>query len=307
MPQLGEIKLFCQAQHPLAESIMWQAERNRLLWVDLLQPALHIHDFGTGKTRGCLLNLEPPIGSFVLTNDPSMIVLAHRNGLSFLNTDTLAMMPFCDPENGRGGIIYNDMKVDRFGRLWVGTSHMRETDPLGALWCVNANGMAKQADSGFPISNGPAFSPDGRTMYFNDSYHRQTLAYDINGNTPSAINRRVFASYGEEEGLPDGMITDHEGCLWCAMWGSGRIIRLSPRGEKLMTISIPAGHATTLCFAGERLSQIYITSARDGLLPEVLQRLPLSGSLFSMETVVNGIPEPRFDVTGAGWTTHKSA
>jgi xylono-1,5-lactonase len=281
-------------QHKLAESIMWQAERNRLLWVDLLEPALHIHDFNTRQTLARALDLSPPIGSFVLTDDSSTLVLSHRRGLSFLDIDSLAMRPFCDPENGRDGIIYNDMKVDRCGRLWVGTSHVGESEPRGALWCVDQGGLATLVDAGFPISNGPAFSPDGRTMYFNDSYHRQTLAYDVDAVRPTATNRRVFASYSEEEGLPDGLVTDRDGCIWSAQWAGSRIIRLSPQGKKLTSILIPSGHVTTCCFAGDSLSTLFVATARDGLMPEILHRFPLSGSIFALKTDVHGIPESRF-------------
>jgi xylono-1,5-lactonase len=291
---LHDIALFHEARHPLAESIMWQAERNRLLWVDLLAPALHIRDFNTGANSIRPFDLEPPIGSFVLTEDPASILLAHRNGLSFVNTDTLAMTDFCDPENGRRDIIYNDMKVDRFGRVWVGTSHARETEPVGALWCIDARGEATRVDQGFAISNGPAFSPAGGTMYFNDSLGRQTLAYDISPNMLAAARRRVLATYSEDEGLPDGVVTDAEGCLWCAFWAGERIMRLSPSGEKLLTVGIPAGHVTTICFGGADLSQLFVTTARDGLSPALLHKLPLSGSLFTMRTDVKGIPEPRF-------------
>lgn len=284
-------KLFIAAKHSLAESIHFQEEKNRLLWVDLLQPALHIHDFSTGVTSAHPLPLPPPIGSFVLTDDPDIAVLAHRHGLSFLNLATLALTPFCDPERGRADIIYNDVKMDRFSRLWVGTSHVKEKDPRGALWCVTSKGEATLVDVGFAVSNGPAFSPDGQTMYFNDSMAQQTLAYDVDPEKPNARNRRVFATYAGDEGYPDGLITDAEGCLWSAQWAGARLIRLAPDGRSLSHHAIPSGHVTTMAFAG---STLYITTARDGLDEATLQRLPLSGSLFALPTTVTGIVEPRF-------------
>jgi xylono-1,5-lactonase len=289
-----EAKLFIAAAHSLAESIHWQAERNRLLWVDLLEPALHIHDFATARTASHALKLSPPIGSFVLTDDSNAILLSHRQGLSVLHIDTLAMTPFCDPEKGRDAIIYNDMKVDRFGRLWVGTSHVREKEPRGALWCVSTDGVATLVEAGFPISNGPAFSPDGHTMYFNDSAGRQTLAYDLDPARPGAWNRRIFATYAEEEGLPDGIITDAEGCLWSAQWLGSRMIRLSPAGEKLAHVAVPVGNVTTMCFAGDNLDALYITTARDGLDAAALASHPQSGGIFTLGVPVKGLAEPRF-------------
>ena len=291
-----EAELFIEAQHPLAESIHWQEEKNRLLWVDLLNSSFHIHDFTSDKTSSHKLPLAAPIGSFVLTNDPNIVVLSHRQGLSFLNLTTFAMTPFCDPEKGRDAIIYNDMKMDRFGRLWLGTSHVKEKEPRGALWCVTTKGEATLVDTGFAIANGPAFSPDGAIMYFNDSLARQTLAYDLDPAKPGAWNRRVFATYTEEEGLPDGIITDSEGCIWSAQWLGARIIRLSPQGIRLATFPVPAGNVTTMCFGGKKNHTLYITTARDGLDTKALNRFPKTGAVFSLQTAATGISEPRFEL-----------
>lgn len=289
-----EAEIFLEAQHPLAESIHWQKEKNRLLWVDLLNPSFHMYDFNSGQTFAQTLPLATPIGSFVLTDDPDVVVLGHRHGLSFLNVLSMTLTPFCDPERGRDAIIYNDLKMDRYGRLWVGTSHVKEKEPRGALWCVTTKGEATLVDTGFAIANGPAISPDGSTMYFNDSLARQTLAYDLDPEKPGAWNRRVFATYTEEEGLPDGVITDSEGCLWCAQWLGARIIKLSPQGEKLATYPVPAGNVTTMCFAGKENRTLYITTARDGLDDKVLARFPKTGAVFKLQSSNTGIEEPRF-------------
>ena len=240
------------------------------------------------------LPLAKPIGSFVMTNDPDVVVLAHREGLSFLDLKTMAMTKFCDPEQGRDAIIYNDLKMDRFGRLWVATSHIKEKEPRGALWCVTTKGEYVLVDTGFAIGNGPAISPDGKTLYVNDSLARQTLAYDLDVARPGAWNRRVFATYTEEEGLPDGVITDTEGCLWSAQWLGARIIKLSPHGEKLATYPVPAGNVTTMCFAGPKNQTLYITTARDGLDEKALRTFPKTGSVFSLQTSSTGLAEPRF-------------
>lgn len=289
-----EAELFIKARHPLGESLQWQDEKNRLLWVDLLEPALHMHDFTSGTTTVHPLPLPRPIGSFVLTDDPDVILLCHTKGLSFLNTETRKLTDFCDPEAGRDGIIYNDMKMDRFGRLWVGTSHALEKEPRGALWCVSASGEATLVDAGFAISNGPAFSRDGRTMYFNDSMGYQTLAYDLDAARPGAWNRRVFARYSTEEGNPDGIVVDSENCPWSAQWLGGRLIRLSPGGDKIGEVIVPAPVVATLCFGDHDLQTIYINTAREGMDSTALERHPLSGSIFMARSPVKGLAEPRF-------------
>ena len=151
------------------------------------------------------------------------------------------MTPYCDPEGGRDAMIYNDLKTDRWGRLWVGTSHAKEQEARGALWCVKDKETWALGDVGFPVSNGPAFSPDGRKLYFNDSANYRTFVYDISPDDLRPRNRTLFASYTEEEGMPDGLTVDAEGCIWTAQWAGARVIRLSPKGEKLLTLIVPVG------------------------------------------------------------------
>lgn len=287
-------ELAAQGELRLGESALWHAARQCLYWVDLYNPALFRLAPGMAEAERRALSLVAPIGSAAATTDPNQLILSHRDGLSLLDLDTLELTPYCNPEAGRDAVISNDLKCDRFGRLWMATSHAGEREPRGALWSVADRKTMALGDVGFPIANGPAFSPDGRLLYFNDSLNRQTLVYDIAPDDLYPRNRRIFATYSEDEGLPDGLTVDAEGCIWTAQWAAARAIRLSPQGEKLLTVRVPAGHVTSLCFAGEDLRDLYITTARDGLNPEQLERYPLSGSLFRLRPGVDGIPESLF-------------
>ena len=186
------------------------------------------------------------------------------------------------------------MKVDRWGRLWFGTSHEKETDPRGALWCVKDGKTWALADVGFPVSNGPAFSQDGHTMYFNDSANRQTLAYDISSKHLRAENRRIFATFTEAEGVPDGATVDDNGDIWIAMWAGASLQRLSPKGEKLQRIEVPAYQVTSVAFAGNGLAHLFVTSARDGMSGQKLSEFPDSGSVFHSLQSAIGLVEPLF-------------
>ncbi len=268
------------------------------MWVDLLDPALFVHDIMRQTTRKCDLQLQPPIGSIVATTDPQQLIVAHRCGLSLLAHATGVLEPYCDPEAGRADVMYNDMKVDRWGRLWVGTSHVKEIEARGALWCIKDRGTFALADAGFAISNGPAFSPDGATMYFNDSACRQTLAYDISKDSILARNRRVLRRYSDGEGLPDGVVVDSEGVIWSAQWGGASILRLSHHGDLQEKIEVPAFNVTALCFAGEDLRDAYVTTATDSVDAGNLSRFPLTGSLFKLRTNAPGLLEPLFELPG---------
>ena len=282
------------ASNVLGEAAIWHVASKRLLWIDLYAPRLFSHDPVSGETLVSEIKLRAPLGAIVATTNPDILMITHADGVSSLSIQTGETKFFAHPEGQRDAIIYNDCKVDRWGRLWVGTSHYKEKEARGALWCVLNDGACFLSDAGFAISNGPAFSLDGTIMFFNDSLGRQTFAYDITPLDPYPRNRRVLVEYTGDEGLPDGLTVDAEDCLWVAHWGGSRITRISPKGERLRTVKVPAPHVTTVGFGGEHLKTLYITTARDGLSDEALKQWPQSGDLFACDVKTAGVPEPLF-------------
>ena len=291
---MSQVELFLQAKHRLGEAIIWHEAHQCLYWIDLLEPALFRHDLNTATTLSWPLALEGPIGAIAATDNPDLLLITHRQGLSLLRISNLSLEPYCNPEAGRDAIIWNDAKCDRWGRVWAGTSHFLEKEARGALWCIWDRCHFALGDAGFAISNGPAVSPDGGTLYFNDSVGRITFAYDITENDLHPRNRRALIQFSPEEGLPDGIVTDAEGCLWIAHWGGARVSRYTASGKLQTAYPVPAHNVTTMCFAGPDFTTLYITTARDGLDPNSLAELPLTGSLFRLETGVRGLPEPLF-------------
>ena len=144
------------------------------------------------------------------------------------------------------------------------------------------------------MCNGPAFSPDGRILYFSNSYEGEIWAYPYNPWTMSIGEPRKFATIPKQEGVPDGLAVDSEGGVWCAHWGGGRVTRFSSRGGASGVIELPAPHVTSCAFGGSDNQTLFVTTARQGLTTEQLIDFPLSGSLFSVATEFCGVPIPRF-------------
>jgi xylono-1,5-lactonase len=67
------------------------------------------------------------------------------------------------------------------------------------------------------VTNGPAITPDGKTLYHVDSGIRTISRYTIDEG-PSLSGGEVFLQFTESEGYPDGVVLDSEGCLWVALW-----------------------------------------------------------------------------------------
>ena len=198
-----------------------------------------------------------------------------------------------DPEEERDTNRFNDAKVDRTGRLFAGTMDDEEKAASGAFYRIDKNLACTRLDDGFRVTNGPAFSPDGKVMYANDSALQLTYRYDLAPDgTP--LNRGEFARFGEGEGYPDGMTVDSEGCLWIAFWDGWCLRRLSPAGERLLELPMPVARPTSCVFGGRDLDRLFITSARIGLDEKALEAQPLAGGLFVATPGVIGLADQPF-------------
>jgi sugar lactone lactonase YvrE len=290
----GAIRVAAASQNALGESPLWHRASGCLLWLDVKAATLWSFEPQTGRVEERALALPPPVSALVATIHPGVFAVAHAAGVSLLNPENGEIRDLYDPEQGREDVLYNDMKVDQLGRLWVGTCDAFYTETRGVLWCCAPGGAASLADDGFAVSNGPAFSPDGKILYLSDSATRRILRYTMNGENCHLHARSVFYTFRDDEGYPDGLTVDSEGCLWAAHWGGGRVSRIAPNGTRLQSFDMPAPNVTSLCFGADDFKTLYVTSGRDGLSDEMLKVYPASGSLFSFKPGPTGLPEPLF-------------
>lgn len=287
MTRTPDWRILTDHRDKLGESPQWNGATGELFWIDFFGPT--IHRLGPdGRCTDWTLKQFSSIGSVVLCQDGRLLVGAN-DGLYYFDPKTGAVAPFADPNQGRADILYNDAKVDRHGNYWIGTCDAPEREPRGILYVLNRRGEWRIGDSGFAVCNGPTFSPQGDVLYFSDSMGRQSLAYDVDPESGRLTRRRVFQKYTGADGLPDGCCVDREGCIWVALYDGGKVIRLSPDGERLDTLLLPARNVTSCCLGGPDLRTLFVTSgqAADGSEPE-------GGALFATEVDVPGLPEPLF-------------
>ena len=114
----------------------------------------------------------------------------------------------------------NDGFVDQKGRLWFGTMHDPEVLRQGSLYRLGADGEPVLMDEGYAITNGPATSPDGRTLYHIETRDRIIYAFDL-AEDGSLSNKRELFRTTRPNANPDGPCVDAEGCLWIALFGAG--------------------------------------------------------------------------------------
>jgi D-xylonolactonase len=108
------------------------------------------------------------------------------------------------------------------------------------------------------------FSLDERSFFHTDSLAYRITRYAYDRGTGEISSPAVHYQGQEEEGLPDGITIDREGCLWSAFWGASAVRRLDPEGRPIQEVRIPARQPSSVMFGGAALDQLYVTSAAQG-------------------------------------------
>jgi sugar lactone lactonase YvrE len=231
------------------------------------------------------------VGSIAFRARGGMLA-ATKSGIHFLDTGTGRLEPAARPETQLPDNRFNDGRCDRQGRFWAGTMSDARRDPVGTLYRLDADLACTPLRNAIIIPNSLAWSPDGRTMYFADTFRHTIWAWDYDPATGAATRERVFADTGA--GRPDGSCVDADGCLWNAEYGAARIVRYTPGGKVDRAVELPVDNPTCCCFGGPGLDELYITSARQRLSAADLARQPLAGSVLAVRPGVRGLPESRF-------------
>ncbi|WP_184722509.1 SMP-30/gluconolactonase/LRE family protein [Caulobacter sp.] len=268
----------------LGEGPMWH---DGVLWfVDIKGHKIHRYEPVSGEAHA--FNLPEPVTFLAPLADSPHFIIGMKSGLYRFHP-ALGLQLVIQVEDAALDNRPNDATVDANGRLWFGTMHDGETEKTGSLYRMDAEGVARM-DKDICITNGPCVSPDGKTFYHTDTLEKIIWAYDL---SPLGVlsNKRVFVRMSIDDVYPDGSVVDSEGHLWTALWGGGAVIRISPAGEVVHRIELPAPNVTKVAFGGADLKTLYITTARKGLSDETLAQYPLAGGLFAVPVHVAGQPQ----------------
>ena len=287
----GALRCALDIRASLGECPVWSTAEQALYWADINAPSLNRFDPATGGNR--VMPMPSSIGSFALRKRGGFIV-ALRDGLWLARPDgtlerRVVEAPY-DPAHHR----FNDGRCDPQGRFFAGTMNEKRDAPSAALYRIDTDFAITEIFANLTISNGLAWSPDGRTMYHADTPALTINAFDFDAASGMPSKRRVFARFEAETDRPDGASVDSEGCYWIAFYRGGRVVRLSPAGKMLASFPLPAKCPTMCAFGGADLKTLYVTSARQQRDAEELARLPQSGGIFAMRVDVPGLPEPAF-------------
>ncbi|HEY2575082.1 MAG TPA: SMP-30/gluconolactonase/LRE family protein [Streptosporangiaceae bacterium] len=270
----------------LAESPIWDAATQTLLWVDIM--AGDVHRFDPASGQDSVTSVGVPVGALA-TRDAGGLILAAGVGFATLNERTGELDWLWA---GGLGDRMNDGKCDPSGRFLAGTLTYARHPGACALYRLDpaAPGVATVLD-GVTLSNGLGWSPAGDLMYYADTPSEQVDVLHYDPATGEVGDRRVFVDLHDVPGRPDGLTVDSDGCIWIAMAGGAAVRKYTPDGELDHVLGFPVGLVTSVTFGGPALADLYVTTSRENLTEDDLAGQPLAGSVFVVAaTGVQGLP-----------------
>lgn len=292
-----EAELVLDAHAELGEGPVWDPSARKLLWVDIDASSVHRFDPESGIDE--VADVGQLVGAAALRADGGL-VLALRDGFGFLDFEQRALGLVVPVEADLPGNRMNDGKCDRTGRFWAGSMPLSGDHPAGALYRLDGDLSVTRALEGVTISNGIAWSPDDRQMYYIDSPTYRVDVFDYELETGSIANRRTLFELSPDAGLPDGMTVDAEGFLWIAFWGGSSVRRYSPGGLLAAVLDLPVTLVTSCCFGGADLQDLFVTSASVSLSAEQAASEPHAGGVFRARADVPGLAPCTFGRLTAG-------
>ena len=289
MAQTSDVTCVADVGAVLGEGPVWDERDQSVYWVDIV--------------AGRIFRWSEADGTQSFDPEEKICSLMPRARGGFIGGSHEGFV-IVDPAEGRAELIdapepdlahnrFNDGKTDRKGRFWAGTMDRFEREASGSLYRLDPDLSWTRVDSGYRVTNGPAFSLDGRTMYHNDSALQTVYAFEL-GEDGAATNKRPFARFGKGDGYPDGMTVDAEDCLWIAFWDGWCLRRLSPDGAVIAELPVPVQRPTSCAFGGESFDRLFISSARRDLDDQALAQQPAAGGLLMTVPGVRGVPETPF-------------
>lgn len=275
----------------LSEGPRWHEERQELLWVDILGRQVHRGTIGAdgGIERLETFTVDRHVGA-VAPATGGGYVLAAGQGFLFLD-DSGEVHELAQPERGRTDVRMNDGACDPQGRFWAGTMAYDESPGAGTLYRLELDGSCTTVLEGMTISNGIGWSPDGTTMYLNDSGTASVYAFDFDGSTGAISDRRTVVHIDQPSVVPDGLTVDEQGGIWVALWGGGAVNRYEPDGTLQASVELPVERATSCAFGGPNRDILFVTTARVDLDETDLARQPEAGRVFAIDGLgIRGLP-----------------
>lgn len=293
--------LLLGARAALAECPLWSADENKLYWVDISGCTINRFDPATGGNEHWSMPCEP--GCIGLAAGGGLIAALRDGFYRFFPFDG-RLEKIADTPYDVHCMRFNDGRCDSAGRFWVGAMYEPRTAERAAVYCLERGkvriGWGPNQKMGVKVSNGMAFTADGRQVFQSDTLNHIIYRFAFDAEKGAVGERCVFARLPDNRtdvgygGRPDGAAIDSAGNYWSAQYEGSRVLRFSPEGAITGIVRVPARRVTMVAFGGADLSTMYITTAREGADDAELRREPQAGGIFACALDVAGRVEPKY-------------
>lgn len=263
------------------EGPVWSQSWGGLRWVDMLAGDILALDADGTVSRRHVATIAAAVrprrgGGAVIGVERGFALEAPDGGVS--------VMPELWSD---GSIRMNEGGCDPDGRFYCGSMAYDQRHGAASLYRLDPDGETRAVLAGVTVSNGLDWSPDGSSAYYNDTATHCISVFDYAFES-GLTRRRVLA---DVDGRPDGLTVDAEGGIWTALIDRGIVQRYTPAGQLDAVVEVPARKVTACAFGGSNLTELFITTSREGLASG---EDPLAGSLFRVVPGVRGLPVREF-------------
>jgi sugar lactone lactonase YvrE len=283
-----KVEIFDDRVCKLGEGPLWHPVREQLFWFDILGKRL------LSQVDGKLLEwqFEEHVSAAGWV-DRERLLIASETELFTFNVDTRDRAFVHALEADNFVTRSNDGRADPWGGFWIGTMG-KYTEPLeGAIYRYHLGEMRRIA-SKITVSNSICFAPDRSVAYYSDTVTERIMRVPLDAETGWPFEEpAVHLDLRDGNLHPDGAVTDADGNIWVALWGSAEVACYDPDGELVQRISIPALHTSCPAFGGAELSDLYVTSATAGLSDATRDTHAHNGRTFVVRGAGRGSVEPR--------------
>jgi sugar lactone lactonase YvrE len=148
----------------------------------------------------------------------------------------------------------NDLAIAPDGTLYASDPNWGKS--TGQVWKIGTDGKVTKVAADMGTTNGIEVSPDGKTLYVNESVQRNVWAFPIKAD--GTLGEKKLLKKFDDHGF-DGMRCDVDGNLYVTRYGAGTVVKLSPEGKVLKEIDVLGKSPSNICFGGPDGRTAYVT------------------------------------------------
>ena len=152
----------------------------------------------------------------------------------------------------------NDLAIAPDGTIYASDPNWGNS--TGQLWKVSTEGKITKIAGDMGTTNGIEVSPDGKTLYVNESVQRNVWAFPIKAD--GTLDEKKLLKKFDDHGF-DGMRCDVDGNLYITRYGAGIVVKLSPEGKVLKEIDVLGKSPSNICFGGPDGRTAYVTEVEN--------------------------------------------